>query len=110
MTVTADSFVERFPVFEGRDDQIELLLLEAAREVDDSWEAADVDFAIMYWVAHSLVMEDTADSLPVTSESIGPIRVSYGSPQNENESYARTEYGRRFLSLRDKNFRGPVVA
>lgn len=108
-TVTVDKFVERFPQFDGLDDQIEALILEASRQVDETWDPDDINPAIMYLVAHMIVAEETADSLPVTAERLGPISVSYATPQAVVDPLSLTEYGRRFLALRKQNFAGPVV-
>jgi len=108
-TVTVDKFVERFPQFEGQDEQIEALILEASRQVDDTWEAGDIDPAIMYLVAHMIVAEETGDSLPVTAERLGPISVSYAAPPTPVDPLSLTEYGRRFIALRKQNKTGPVV-
>lgn len=111
MTVTVDAFVTRFPQFDGEDeDQIQALLNEAASVVSpDTWKAEDVTPAILYLTAHLMVTEATADSLPVTSESLGPISVSYAAPQSGSDLLLTTEYGRRFAALRRRNFGGPVV-
>lgn len=103
--ITADAFLERFPTFEGQDDLIEFLIPEAQRLVQDSWNAADQITGQMYLVAHMVVMEGQADSLPVVSESLGPISTSYAFDPKAHP-YTRTEYGRRFLEIRGRNTAG----
>jgi len=107
--VTTASFLARFPVFTGQEAQIEALISEVSPKIDDSWDDDDRAPAIMYLVAHMIVTEETADSLAVTSEQLGPISVSYAAPQQPNDPLSLTEYGRRFLALRKQNFTGPVV-
>lgn len=120
---TVDDFVERFPVFEDRDeDQIQLCIDEASRSVDSTWVEADAPVAILYLAAHLLVTDQSQigdqvlvgqQSGAVQSESFGPMSVSYAAPTmnslTSNAEFGSTEYGRRYLRLLNNNHPGPVV-
>jgi hypothetical protein len=110
-TVTIKDFMARFPQFDDgtQDDAVKQLLVEATQVVDDTWEDADIKPAILYLVAHQLTSEGQADSPAVTGERLGPISMTYAAPQNGEDPLARTEFGRRFLEIRKRNFTGPVV-
>ncbi len=118
---TAEQFTTRFPEFADNDeDQINLLLQDSAALIDETWREVDYQPAIMYMTAHHLTgATNAADyggaSAPgaVSAETFGPISVSYGgnSGQGAGSSgawsgspYSTTEYGRRYLRLRDGNF------
>lgn len=105
---TVDAFLTRFPVFEGQDELIEVLLVEATALVDDRWKAEDITPAILYATAHMVVSEGSADSLPVISESLGPISTAYAFDAKA-DPWTNTEYGRRFLALRKRNTGGSIV-
>jgi hypothetical protein len=94
---TVDEIVERFPVFDGQEDLIEQLIPEAMLFVNDSF--ASPTLAVMYYVAHMIVSESSADSYPVTSESLGPISTSY-AVDAKADPLTTTEYGRRYLRLK----------
>lgn len=112
---TVDEFIERFPQFDGRDDLIEVMIAEAAvGEVNETWLAKDQKRAIMYWVAHSITMEDNSadNSGQVQQETLGPISITYATPVQSGKTadkYNQTEYGRRFIEIRVRNFPGIVV-
>jgi hypothetical protein len=114
---TAAQVKARFQCFAAVDDTlIELLIAEAP--VDDSWREKDYLFAIMYWVAHKLTIENAisgkpADTAgPVTSRSIDDASESYGqavAPANAIGDYASTPYGREFMRLLRGNHGGPLT-
>lgn len=120
---TAAEIKTRFPAFASvADATIETLIEEAVSYVSEDWLERDYAVAYKYIVAHLLVREgvlDAAGALPtahapgaVQSESIGDSSVSYASQQGMSASdtdLASTEYGRRYLALRNKNFGSPVV-
>jgi hypothetical protein len=105
---TVDDFLARFPVFEGQEDLIEQLIPEAVSLVDDRWKTEDVTPAILYAIAHMVVSEGSADSLPVVAESLGPISTSYAFDPKA-DPWTSTEYGRRFLRLKRRNTGGSIV-
>lgn len=109
--VSLNQFFDRFPQFDDgtQDDVITALLVEADQVVDDTWETADIVPAILYWTAHRLIAEGQADSPAVTGERLGPIAMTYATPQVGADPLASTEFGRRFLEIRKRNFTGPVV-
>ncbi len=110
---TTEEIVARFPFLDGREDQIEAILPEAQRGVDESWIEADTKTAIMYLVAHLIEAEDMGGSGSggeVASESFGPISVSYREGGGVAlTGYSSTLYGKRYLDLLRKNRGGPVV-
>lgn len=111
---TADEVVERFPQFDGREDLIDVLIVEAQAEVNETWLERDQKRAMMYWVAHSITMEDNSadNSGQVQSETLGPISITYATPVQSGKTadkYNQTEYGRRFIEIRKRNFPGVVV-
>jgi hypothetical protein len=106
--ITVDDVLARFPVFEGQEDLIEILIPEAVRLVNDTWNATDLTSAMLYAVAHMVVSEGSADSLPVISESLGPISTSYAFDAKA-DPWTSTEYGRRFLALKRRNGGGASI-
>lgn len=120
-------FITKFPEFEDYDGQrIQDAIDEAAGRIDRRWIESDYQPAILYLAAHLLATSgsgeagdiQTGDSGGgvVTSESFGPISISYGSKGGGSGSttryeqdYAATEYGRRFMALLRVNF-PPIVA
>lgn len=124
---TATEFKDRFPIFvDVSDPAIETLIVEAQRQVDESWAEADYKPAIQYWVAHVLVMEGALNpdgaaasaqqSGPIKSESLGDASVTYADRAGSSgggtstSEYMQTSYGARFVALRRANVGGPVVA
>lgn len=114
---TADDVFTRFPDLDGtKEDTVTALIAEAVSQVSVKWRAVDYPVAIMYWVAHMLTTEtgemvDRAGS--ITSESFGQQSRSYGGNNASGRSASNldsTEYGRRFVELRRKNFPGMLVA
>ena len=111
----------RFSEFAATDDAaIQFAIEEAARSVDDTWIEGDRILAVMLLAAHhiaSIAATSGADGREVTSETIGPISVTYaqitsspsqpgsGSSGSDKES---TSYGKRYLALLRKNFGGPI--
>lgn len=114
--VTVEQFLERFPRFASQDeDFIGLLLAEAALQVDDSWLAPDYPNAILYLTAHLLIGEiaagsgnDAGTSGIIQSESFGPMSRTYAinAASITEEGLEGSVYGRRYRSLRRKNFPG----
>ena len=123
---TVEQFTTRFPEFASNDEeQIALLLQDSAFLIDCTWREVDYQPAIMYMTAHHLTNANAAadyggGSMPgsVSAETFGPISVSYGG-QSGNSSgsggawsgspYSTTDYGRRYLRLRDGNFPAIMV-
>jgi hypothetical protein len=113
---TADDFFKRFPKFDdGSLDieyQVEGLIAEAMTQVDDSWLQKDYAPAIMYLVAHMMTAEggDIVDRAgAIQSESFGPMSRSYAAGTATADQLSSTEYGRRYVALRSKNFPGVAV-
>ena len=111
---TVEEFLARFPSFEGQSSIIALLLVEAQRYVQDTWNVDDQKTALLYLTAHLLVTETSAggamNSGIVTSESFGPMSRSYAVNQNATR-WELSEYGRRFADIMRRNTggRGIVV-
>jgi len=103
------AFKARFPKLSFTDPQIDAMLAEVVVTVDDSWTEADYANAILYLTAHMLVQEDNSYEDPAhkTNENLGAgMSTSFAAPQDDDEGLLATEYGRRYVSLRDRNFPG----
>ena len=114
---TASSIKARFPEFASlADARIEALIAEGASYVSESWIETDYTIAYNYVVAHLLLREGALDasgsvvsqSGPVQSESLGDASVTYAGVRSnglgDDMMFSTTEYGRRYLSLKKKNF------
>lgn len=104
----------RFPgKFDALDDTyIQLIIDEAAKQVDDSWLEQDYATAILYLTAHLITMEQgsSADRPGIIqSESWGPMSISYAVSPGSMDELDATTYGRRFKYLRDRNFPAILV-
>ncbi len=114
---TSTEFIARFPAFAAVDDgYIDLMIGEAARNVDDSWAELDYQPAIMFLAAHNMVEEgilgrDIDASGAITSSKLGDAQDSYASPVNSDSSsiYGSTVYGRRFAQLQRVNVQAVVL-
>lgn len=114
----ATSLKTRFPEFAGTEDAaIAFAVEQALREVDDTWAPKDRMLAITMLAAHYLAVASYSagvDGRDVMSESIGPISVTYANLAAVRTSivtspFQATSYGKQFLALLSRNFRGPVV-
>jgi len=119
---TAEDFATRFPIFGDADPElVTLLLAEASGMVDQSWQEADYQPAILYLTAHLLASDSSQEGDDVgsggegiiASESFGGMSVSYvranaGNSSAFNSEYSTTSYGRRFLKLLRMNKPGVV--
>ena len=104
MTDSLATFRERFPEFSDLDDGRVRPMLEAAKEIHSLSIAAT-----LYLAAHLITLDLKERAIGVDegagvviSESIGPKKVTYKT-QAEREGevfFARTPYGRMFLTLR----------
>lgn len=113
VTVTVDDVIERIPALDGQDDQIELILPEALRCVGEDWDEDDAKLAVIYMTAHLLQAEEGASDgtgQAISSESFGPMSVSYATPSEQTSDYKSSEWGRRYLRLLRRNVAGVVVA
>jgi len=108
--VTSDDVTERFPALAGREAEIDNVLPEAKRSVSADWDPDDAIDAVKYLAAHMLITEDSADELTTVSESLGPISTGYKTAPEDGSGMEMTEYGRRYVRLRRRNFPGIVVA
>lgn len=114
---TADQFATRFPIFADADsDLVTALIAEAGGQVDQSWEEADYQPAIMYLAAHLLASDSSqaGDDVgsggagAIASESFSGMSVSYQRAGSQstfftNSDYGSTSYGRRYLNLLKRN-------
>jgi hypothetical protein len=125
-TPTVAQFIERFPNLSESDESlIQVLLDEAARTIDKSYEEHDYQPAILYLAAHLMATDNSAEGEDVelggttggiASESFGGMSISYangGSAAGSlaaSASYGSTVFGRRFLEIVRRNRGGPLVA
>jgi uncharacterized protein DUF4054 len=110
LDVTSEDVTDRFPALAGRETELDNVLPEAKRSVSADWDPDDAVDAVKYLAAHMLLTEDTADELATVGESLGPISTSYRPPNDDGSGLEMTEYGRRYVKLRRRNFPGIVVA
>lgn len=112
----------RFPIFASVSNVIvDAAIVEANRQVDDSWTEPDFAPAIMYLAAHNMVMEGVVSITgapspvttgPLTGMSTGDASESYAQSRTggiDMGQYGATEYGQRFAALRKRNVGGPVI-
>lgn len=123
---TYAEFIARFPIFNNTvkwpQALVELVIVEATRNVDNSWVEADYKPAIMYQTAHLIATDNTEagtdpDVGPPTylsSESFAGMSQSFSKLQagtlGQSEMWGTTVYGRRYLDLLRKNKPAVVVA
>jgi len=105
---------DRYPAFADVSGQlIEMVIADAARNVDESWVEGDYQPAIMALAAHMLIEEGaTGRSVEaagaITSSKLGDAQDNYAgltAAQSSGE-YSSTSYGRKFMLLRAKNCQG----
>jgi Protein of unknown function (DUF4054) len=106
--VSAMSLKLRFSEFAQEPDaSCEWAIEEAARHVDDSWIAADMNLATSYLAAHflmcSIQRRGSGTGQAVESVSVGPFQMSYqqvdAAKRADPDDFATTVYGSRYLSL-----------
>lgn len=115
-TPTALNLKLRFPEFSSVDDAtVTFALEEAARGVDDTWLASDINLAWLYLAAHILTVgrmgQDGGTGQRVASKTIGPISITYENPNdlpNDIGDLKATSYGRRYLLMARRN--KPAIA
>lgn len=114
---TAVEFKARFTTeFDALNDAyIDVMIAEAARNVDDGWTEDDYQPAIMYLTAHNISEEKSLGGIygspgMVTSSKLGDAQDTYASNGSIDAIgiYGTTIYGRRFAQLQRVNV--PAVA
>jgi len=113
---TATQFKARFPEFDALGDAyIDVMIGEAARNMDESWEELDYQPAIMFLTAHNIAEEQSLGGIygapgMTTSSKLGDAQDTYATNQSFDASsiYGGTVYGRRFAQLQRVNV--PAVA
>ena len=101
--ITSVDFKIRFPEFTSTSDaKINLLIDEAYLSIGAKYGKFQ-DTAVLYFVAHNLVIETNglnAMSATVSSQSVDGVSVSYAMPTTINEInayYGSTGYGQKYL-------------
>ena len=101
--ITSTNFKIRFPEFTSiLDIKINLLIDEAYLSIGAKYGKFQ-DTAVLYFVAHNLVIETNglnAMSATVSSQSVDGVSVSYAMPTTINEInayYGSTGYGQKYL-------------
>ena len=109
---TVTDFQTRFPEFEDTDEAVITAALEdASRFVDENWDEADYQTAIMLLAAHYVQLSGGSyDTSGLKSISLGTISVTYKDGSSEQFGPDATSYGQRFKNLLFANRRGPRVA
>jgi hypothetical protein len=114
---TSAQFKARYPAFVAVDDALmDLVIIDAARNVDEGWEELDYQPAILALTAHLLV-EDGATGRNVesagvvTSSKLGDAQDNYSGLSGfmMNGEYSSTSYGRNFMQLRALNCQAVVL-
>lgn len=114
---TAADVKARFPEFTAvADATIDAVLAETGF-IDERWIENDRRPAIMYYVAHTLVVSGQGSSASAKLQSVGDftriksgdleVSRSAGSAANSSSSdgtYFQTNYGKLYLELRDRSF------
>ncbi len=111
---TSSELQARYPAFSEVDGTlIDLVITDAARNVDESWCEADYQPAIMALAAHMLVEEgvtgrDVQAAGAITSSKLGDAQDNYSglSSLQASGEYSSTSYGRKFMQLRALNCQG----
>lgn len=127
---TLDEFRTRFPIFNdsASDELVEMLIEEAAGQVNTAWIESDYKPAILYLTAHLIATDNSAEGSDpgsgvggdsggeIASESWGPISVSYRArsipKMGDNafdQFYGTTSYGRRYMILVRRSFPAILV-
>lgn len=118
---TVASIKARFPEFDGIPDaRIGAVIEEVGLQFDTGWPEAEYTIAYRYLVAHTLVAEGALNggagaiqSGPVVSESLGDASVTYAQPSGgfslTASALLTTEYGKRYVLMRNQSFAGPLV-
>jgi hypothetical protein len=125
-TPTYEEFIARFPIFDNEvkwpQSMVELVLAEAASNIDNTWFEPDYQPAINYQTAHMLATDNSASGTDpevgqptyISGESFSGMSTSYqkiqGGTLSQSEMWGSTVYGRRYLDLLRKNKPGVVVA
>jgi hypothetical protein len=118
-----DDFRARFPQFDAvTDDVVQLMLDEAALQVDGTWRDADAWNATLYLTAHLIETErmqgmggtaGAGGSGIVKSETIGPIHYEYDDASKYISktmgSLGLTIYGQRYWTLLRQNRSGAFL-
>lgn len=116
-TPTAAELKARYPAFVDVDDTlIDSVIVDAERNVDESWIEADYQPAVMALAAHLLVEEgatgrDVEFAGAITSSKLGDAQDTYSgltAAQAAGE-YSSTTYGRKFMQLRSLNCQGVAL-
>ena len=101
--ITSTNFKIKFPEFTSTSDaKINLLIDEAYLSIGAKYGKFQ-DTAVLYFVAHNLVIETNglnAMSATVSSQSVDGVSVSYAMPTTINEInayYGSTGYGQKYL-------------
>lgn len=132
---TSVTFKARFPEFVPvADALIDLVLAEAIPIAGETWVERDRAPAQMYYAAHLLAIQGyparaiapgsgsgSIDIVgPMKRRKVGDVEVEYagtginsgsgsGSATIDESLLASTVYGRQFLVIRNRNFRGALV-
>lgn len=125
-TPTYEEFIARFPIFDNEvkwpQSMVELVLAEAASNIDTTWFEPDYQPAINYQTAHLLSTDNSATGTDpevgqptyISGESFSGMSTSYqkiqGGTLSQSEMWGSTVYGRRYLDLLRKNKPAVVIA
>jgi len=112
---SAHNFKDEFPLFETLSDAaVEFQLIDASRNVDDTWFEQDRVPAVMWLAAHYLsALSSPSAALgasvvgPLKSKSLGDAAEEYSDAHvtagATADDTASTMYGRRYLEILKRN-------
>jgi hypothetical protein len=103
---TLDTFVTAFPEFEDvESDVFDPVLAAAKQTVDVSWSEGDYTRALMLVIAHILATSGSSGDAAISSESLGPLSMSYKSAVADGGT---TSYSNEFAIILRRN--KPAIA
>jgi hypothetical protein len=104
----------RYPAFAAvADATVQVWLDDAARYTDATWPDLDRAAGVMAHAAHKLAelgAGQTAIPMGLTSFKSGTFSASVSDKTASATGFDATAYGREFVAIRDRLFRGPRLA
>lgn len=111
MSIDVASFKVRFPEFGSVDDaRVQFFIDDSVEILNEHYWSCKYDLGLYYHTAHILSLSSKTDSglsgssSMVSSKSVDGTSISYSTPSIKGQSdayYSSTQYGQRYLSLRE---------
>jgi len=118
VSVTPASFKDELPEFASvPDNTVQKWLTRCAQMLNPDRWGRSYDDGLIFRTAHQMVVMGvvagmSATASAVKSKTVGPVSVTYDTPQDtraEDTELERTKYGRMFKALRRTLVRSPMV-